>query len=104
MPPMTLLGWFHTVMGVIAILTAAYTCITIASSERRQVGSCISSDHAFGSRLGAAIYNQGGFGVGHILAVLTLTALFADTGDAGAVWQVVCICRRGPTQQRCCFT
>ena len=24
MPPMTLLGWFHTVMGVIAILTAAY--------------------------------------------------------------------------------
>ena len=25
MPPMTLLGWFHTVMGVIAILTAAYT-------------------------------------------------------------------------------
>ena len=25
MPPMTLLGWFHTVMGVIAILTAACT-------------------------------------------------------------------------------
>ena len=25
MPSMTLLGWFHTVMGVIAILTAAYT-------------------------------------------------------------------------------
>ena len=25
MPPMTWLGWFHTIMGAIAILTAAYT-------------------------------------------------------------------------------
>ncbi|MBL6813287.1 MAG: hypothetical protein ISQ66_07100 [Luminiphilus sp.] len=78
MPPMTLLGWFHTVMGVIAILTAAY-----ALYQHRIIRAADKSGRAYllitlvvaGSAL--AIYNQGGFGVGHILAVLTLTALLA---------------------------
>ena len=78
MPPMTLLGWFHTVMGVIAILTAAY-----ALYQHRIIRAADKSGRAYllitlvvaGSAL--AIYNQGGFGVGHILAVLTLTALIA---------------------------
>ena len=78
MPPMTLLGWFHTVMGVIAILTAAYTLY-----QHRIIRAADKSGRAYllitlvvaGSAL--AIYNQGGFGVGHILAVLTLTALIA---------------------------
>ena len=35
MPPMTWLGWFHTVMGAIAILTAAYTFIKTGSSVPR---------------------------------------------------------------------
>ena len=75
---MTLLGWFHTVMGVIAILTAAYTLY-----QHRIIRAADKSGRAYllitlvvaGSAL--AIYNQGGFGVGHILAVLTLTALLA---------------------------
>ena len=78
MPPMTLLGWFHTVMGVIAILTAAYTLC-----QHRIIRAADKSGRAYllrtlvvaGSAL--AIYHQGGFGVGHILAVLTLTALVA---------------------------
>ena len=75
---MTLLGWFHTVMGVIAILAAAYTLY-----QHRIIRAADQSGRAYllitllvaGSALG--IYNQGAFGVGHILAVLTLTALLA---------------------------
>ena len=78
MPPMTLLGWFHTVLGVIAILTAAYTLY-----QHRIIRAADKSGRAYllitlvvaGSAL--TIYNQGGFGVGHILAVITLTALLA---------------------------
>lgn len=78
MPPMTWLGWFHTIMGAIAILTAAYTLY-----QHRVIRAADAPGRAYllmtllvaGSAL--AIYNQGGFGVGHWLAVLTLIALFA---------------------------
>ncbi len=78
MPPMTFLGWFHTVLGVVAILTAAYTLY-----QHRIIRAVDKSGRAYllitlvvaGSAL--TIYNQGGFGVGHILAVITLTALLA---------------------------
>ena len=76
MPPMTALGWFHTVMGILAIGTAVFTL-------RRH--HFISSAHVSGRVYllitlivaGSAlmIYNQGGFGVGHLLAVMTLGAL-----------------------------
>jgi hypothetical protein len=78
MPPMTLLGWFHTVMGVIAILTAAYTLYQhriIRAADKSGGAYLLMTLVVAGSAL--AIYNQGGFGVGHILAVLTLTALVA---------------------------
>jgi uncharacterized membrane protein len=73
---MTMLGWFHTIMGVIAILTAAYTLYRhriIRASDKLGRGYLLITLVVAGSAL--AIYNQGGFGVGHILAVLTLTAL-----------------------------
>lgn len=78
MPPMTMLGWFHTIMGVIAILTAAYTLYRhqiIRASDKLGRAYLLITLVVAGSAL--AIYNQGGFGVGHILAVLTLTALLA---------------------------
>ena len=78
MPPMTPLGWFHTVMGVVAILTAAYTLYShriIRAADRLGSAYLLMTLLVAGSAL--AIYNQGGFGVGHILAVLTLTALLA---------------------------
>ena len=78
MPPMTLLGWFHTVLGVIAILTAAYTLyqhrIVRAADKLGRAYLLITLVVAVSA---LAIYNQGGFGVGHILAVITLTALLA---------------------------
>ena len=75
---MTLLGWFHTVMGVIAILAAAYTLYQhriIRAADKSGRAYLLITLFVAGSAL--AIYNQGGFGVGHILAVLTLTALLA---------------------------
>ena len=76
MPPMTLLGWFHTVLGVIAILMAACTLYQhriIRGADKLWRAYLLITLVVAGSAL--ASYNQGGFGVGHILAVITLTAL-----------------------------
>ena len=76
MPEMTMLGWFHTVLGVLAVLSGFYTLYKyrVISVE---VGSGMLYVYVTllvaGSALG--IYNQGGFGIAHILAVLTLLAL-----------------------------
>ena len=81
MPPMTWLGWFHTILGAIAILTAAYTLYhhrIIRAADAPGRAYLLMTLLVAGSAL--AIYNQGGFGVGHWLAVLTLTALIA-VGD-----------------------
>ncbi len=73
---MTVLGWFHTILGVLAVLSGFYTLYkykiitTEESSGRLYV---LVTLLVAGSALG--IYNQGGFGIAHILAVLTLIAL-----------------------------
>ena len=76
MPDMTLLGWFHTILGIVALVTAFYTLlkykvISLSSLPGKlYVGVTII---VAGSALG--IYNQGGFGIAHWLAVLTLVAV-----------------------------
>ena len=71
MPEMTLLGWFHTATGIIAVLSGFYTLYKykIISSEQ-QIGRVYILVTAIvaGSALG--IYNQGSFGVAHVLGVL----------------------------------
>ena len=93
MPTMTWLGWFHTIMGVIAIITAAsalYRHKIIRASDASGRAYLLITLVVAGSAL--AIYNQGGFGVGHILAVLTLTALLAgyllETLEPFGKWSV----------------
>jgi len=76
MPEMTLLGWFHTVLGVGAVLSGFYTVakyrvISLAQPSGKLYA--LLTLVVAGSALG--IYNQGGFGIAHILALLTLTAL-----------------------------
>ena len=75
MPAMTLLGWFHTIMGIAAILLAAaalYRHGLIRAADREGAAYLVITLIVAGSALG--IYNQGGFGVAHYLAVLTLVA------------------------------
>ena len=77
MPAMTLLGWFHTIMGIAAILLAVaalYRHGLIRAADREGAGYLMITVIVAGSALG--IYNQGGFGVAHYLAVLTLVAAF----------------------------
>ena len=76
MPEMTLLGWFHTVLGLVALVTAFYTLFKykmISLSNRSGKLYVLVTIVVAGSALG--IYNQGGFGVAHWLAVLTLAAV-----------------------------
>ena len=76
MPEMTVLGWFHTILGILAVLSGFYTLYkykiitTEKSSGRLYV---LVTLLVAGSALG--IYNQGGFGIAHVLAVLTLIAI-----------------------------
>ena len=76
MPEMTVLGWFHTILGILAVLSGFYTLykykiITTAENSGKLYVSVTLL--VAGSALG--IYNQGGFGIAHVLAVLTLIAL-----------------------------
>ena len=76
MPEMTLLGWFHTIVGVVALISGFYTIFkykVISLEELTGKLYLISTLIVAGSALG--IYNQGGFGIAHMLAVLTLIAL-----------------------------
>ena len=78
MPEITPFGWFHTAMGVVALLSGFY-----ALAKHRVIGTgnlsgkiyLLSTLLAAASAL--AIFKHGGFGVGHALAVLTLLALTA---------------------------
>ena len=76
MPDMTLLGWFHTILGVLALIIAFYVLIKHKIISLAQFSgklylllTIIVAISALG------IYNQGGFGVAHMLAVLTLVAV-----------------------------
>lgn len=76
MPEMTLLGWFHTVLGVVALVSAFYTLakykvisLNTASGKLYVLVTILVAGSALG------IYNQGGFGIAHWLAVLTLVAV-----------------------------
>ena len=80
MPPMSTLGWFHTALGIIALVSGV---ITLYRHKE------ITSQHASGqiyllatlvtAATALAIYQQGSFGPGHVLAVLTLGALAVGT-------------------------
>ena len=77
MPEMTLLGWFHTIMGIAALLLAVGAISrygVIKDSTQLGRAYLVVTVVVAGSALG--IYNQGGFGIAHILALLTLGAAF----------------------------
>ena len=76
MPEMTLLGWFHTILGVVALVSAFYTLLKYKIISLENTSGklyVLVTIIVAGSALG--IYNQGGFGIAHNLAVLTLVAL-----------------------------
>lgn len=76
MPEITLFGWFHTIVGILALLTGFYTLArytVIRLSQATGSAYLVLTIIAAASALG--IYKHGGFGVAHGLAVLTLLAV-----------------------------
>jgi len=76
MPEITLLGWFHTIIGATALISGVYTL-----AKNKEIGLQARSGQiyliaTFITAVSAlAIFKHGGFGVAHFLAVLTLIAL-----------------------------
>ena len=76
MPEMIPLGWFHTILGIGAVVSGFYTLIkyrVVSLTHRSGKLYVFLTLIVAGTALG--IYNQGGFGIAHNLAVLTLVAL-----------------------------
>lgn len=76
MPEMIPLGWLHTILGIGAVLSGFYTLINhkvISLAQPSGKLYVLLTLIVAGTALG--IYNQGGFGIAHNLAVLTLVAL-----------------------------
>jgi uncharacterized membrane protein len=80
MPEIIPLGWFHTVMGIIALLSGAFTLVKFKeillqtrSGQIYLVATLITAGTAL------AIFQHGAFGPAHGLAVMTLLALAVGT-------------------------
>ena len=77
MPEMIPLGWFHTAMGVIALISGAIALLAhkeITLDTRS--GQLYLSTTLLTAATALAIFQRGEFGPGHALAILTLAALF----------------------------
>jgi uncharacterized membrane protein len=80
MPEMIPLGWFHTVMGIIALVSGAITLAKFKEiSLHTRSGQIYLATTLITAGTALAIFQRGEFGPGHGLAVLTLLALFVGT-------------------------
>ena len=80
MPEITPLGWFHTIMGIVALVSGGY-----ALSRFREItlltrsGQIYLATTLITAATALAIYQHGFFGPAHVLAVMTLGALAVGT-------------------------
>lgn len=80
MPEISLLGWFHTGIAIIALITgfyslARYKFILLEHSLGKVYLLCT----LIAASTALAIFRHGSFGAGHALAILTLLALIVGT-------------------------
>lgn len=80
MPEMVPLGWFHTIMGIIALLSGAYTLAMFKEiTPRTRSGLLYLVATLLTAVTALLIFQRGEFGPGHALAVMTLLALAVGT-------------------------
>ena len=76
MPDISLFGWFHTIIAIVALISGLYSFLRFRLIEFQQPSGRI---YLLCTLIAAAtalgIYRHGGFGPAHGLAVLTLLAL-----------------------------
>lgn len=76
MPEITAIGWFHTAMGIVALLCGAYTLVRYGEIlPNNRSGRIYLVTTLITAATALMIFQHGGFGVAHVLAVLTLAAL-----------------------------
>jgi uncharacterized membrane protein len=80
MPEIIPLGWFHTAMGVIALLSGGLTLAKFKEiSLQNGSGQIYLVTTLITAGTALAIFQHGEFGPGHALAVMTLLALAVGT-------------------------
>ena len=80
MPEITQLGWFHTAMGIIALLSGGFALAMFKEiTLQTRSGQIYLATTLITAATALAIYQHGGFGAAHGLAVLTLLALAVGT-------------------------
>ena len=80
MPEIIPLGWFHTVMGIIALISGGFTLTRFKEiSLQTRSGQIYLVTTLITAGTALAIFQHGEFGPGHALAVMTLLALAVGT-------------------------
>ncbi|MGI9270737.1 MAG: hypothetical protein ACR2QT_03110 [Woeseiaceae bacterium] len=80
MPEMIPLGWFHTVMGIVALVSGAVSLIKFKEiTLRTRSGQIYLITTLITAGTALAIFQRGEFGPGHALAIMTLLALVVGT-------------------------
>lgn len=80
MPEIIPLGWFHTVMGVIALFSGAFTLVKFKEILlQTRSGQIYLVTTLLTAVTALFIFQRGEFGPGHALAVMTLLALAVGT-------------------------
>jgi uncharacterized membrane protein len=83
MPEIIPLGWFHTGIGVIALLSGGFTLARFKEiSLQTRSGQIYLATTLITAGTALAIFQHGTFGPGHALAVMTLLALVVGTAAA----------------------
>jgi len=78
MPEITLFGWIHTIIAIIALVAGFYTlAIYKVITPEQRTGQVYLVCTLIAAVTALMIYKHGGFGAAHALAVLTLLALIA---------------------------
>ena len=73
----SLIGWIHTILGTLAILIATFTILTKGFITKN---NSLGKFYIFATFITAStalmLYKNGGFNLAHLLAILTLIAIF----------------------------
>jgi len=80
MPEITALGWFHTVLGIVALSSGVLALVKYKEiTLQTRAGQIYLAATLITAGTALGIFQHGSFGPGHALAVMTLLALAVGT-------------------------
>jgi uncharacterized membrane protein len=72
---LTTIGALHTAVALVALICAGISFAKYGEIRRNRLGTCYAVTTALTAVTALFIFRHGGFGPGHVLAILTLIAL-----------------------------